>query len=176
MKFRLFCLSWSCSYEAACVLFCTKHFFLPFFSCFQKDLFLRTDEPHTEKTNRPDCLVLSTHHWRQIFRRAQFPRRHLHKWQILKSGKVLTSFGAQLVLELLWKACSATAVLLHYAIRHTNPPLLYSIYVPLPCLPSCHAPPHRSWLASSCFLPCPPAVIKRPASTHSHFLQGAHQA
>lgn len=77
--------------------------FSAFFSHFQKDLFLRTDESHTEKMNRPDCLVLSTHRWGQIFRRAQSPRRHLNKWQILRNGNVPTSFGAQLVLELLWK-------------------------------------------------------------------------
>lgn len=104
MKFCLFCLSWSLAHKAACMLFCIQHFFLPFFfSHFQKDLFLRTDEPHTEKMNRPDCLVLRTHRWRQIFRRTQFPRRHLNKWQILRSRNVPTSFGAQLVLELLWK-------------------------------------------------------------------------
>lgn len=88
--------------------FCLFFFFLRF----QKDLFLRTDEPHTEKTNRPDCLVLSTHHRGQIFRRSQFPRRHLNKWQILKSGNVPTYFGAQLMLEMLWKTRSAVGVLL----------------------------------------------------------------
>lgn len=134
-------------------------------------MFLRTDEPHTEKMNRPDCLVLSTHRWGQIFRRAQFPRRHLNKWQIFKSGNVPTYFGAQLVLELLWKTCSAMTVLLclRYKTSKTpNLPLLYPVHVSLPCLPTCHAPSHRSQLASSCLLPCPSAIIKRSACTDTH--------
>lgn len=166
MKFFPFCLSWSLGRQAACVPFCIQHFFLLFFFLhFQKDLFLRTDEPHTEKTNRPDCLVLSTHRWGQIFQRAQFPRRYLNKWQILKRGNMPTYFGAQLVLELLRKTCSSMAVLL--CLRYKNSKSPSFVPVSLPRLPSCHAPSHRSQLASSCLLLGPSAVIKRSACTYT---------
>lgn len=156
MKFCLFCLSWSLAHKAACMLFCLQHFFLPFFfSHFQKDLFLRTDEPHTEKMNRPDCLVLRTHSWRQIFRRTQFPRRYRNKWQILRSGNAPTSFGAQLVLELLGKKLALIWLLsFNYATR--LPHLLFCTqFVAL-----CHAHPHAilhptglSWPSSCCRVP-----------------------
>lgn len=157
------------------MVFCIQHFFLPFFfSHFQKDLFLRTDEPHTEKMNRPDCLVLCTHHWRQIFRRTQFPRRHLNKWQILRSGNVPTSFGAQLVLELLWKnllwyGCSPS--LMH---KTSTSPLLNFIYGSLPCSTSCHTPSHRSQLTFF-LLPCPSAPLKVQHVYTLTFLSRGHR-
>lgn len=174
MKFFSFCLSWSLAHKAACVPFCIQHFFLPFFFLhFQKDLFLRTDEPHTEKTNRPDCLVLSTHRWGQIFRRAQFPRRYLNKWQILKRGNMPTFFGAQLVLELLWKTRSAMAVLLCLRYKNSKSPS----FVPMSL---CHTYPHAilhptgfSWPSPACC--CVLLLSLRGQHVHTRFLQGAHQ-
>lgn len=122
--------------------------------------------------NRPDCLVLRTHRWRQIFRRTQFPRRHLNKWQILRSGNVPTSFGAQLVLELLWKN------LLWYG---SSPSFLpqdfhissFVLYLWLSAMLTL-VPFSISQISSCCHVPL--HHQKLSMYIHSHFCQGAIMA